>query len=172
MLGTQKKRPTVIRSVENDEVQFAQPASPPLERKLQSELNHARIVHRGVYLTKARCTNVIDRQAELRVVEQVEKLRPKVQAHVFPRQCELLDDRKIRIDEVWAVDRHARSISKVADRSGKASRVNVLQTRIVGCIGITAGDSVRAVKVVPVAAAIEGNSRLVAAVDERIRKPR
>src|SRR6266481_9612741 len=148
MLGTQKKRPTVIRSVENDEVQFAQPASPPLERKLQSELNHARIVHRGVYLTKARCTNVIDRQAELRVVEQVEKLRPKVQAHVFPRQCELLDDREVRVHEVRAVDGHARSIPEVADRSGEASRVNVLQTLVAGRRGITTRDSVRAIVVI------------------------
>ena len=132
-----------------------------LESELQPELNEARVVHRVVYLTKSRCPDIVDRQAELRVVEQVEELRPEVQAHILPRQRELLDDGEIRVHEVWTVDGHARSIPEVADRTDEASRVNVLETLMAGRRGITTRDSVRAIKVVPVAAIVKKNSRLV-----------
>ena len=86
-----------------------------LERKFQPELNNARIVHGRVHGSKARRIDVVDRQAELGVVPQVEELRPEVQAHILPRQGELLDDGEVRVHEVWTIDGHARSIPEVAD---------------------------------------------------------
>jgi len=35
-----------------------------LETELSPKLNEARVVHRVVYLTKAKCPDVVDRQAE------------------------------------------------------------------------------------------------------------
>ena len=136
-----------------------------LEGELQPELNEARVVHRVVHLTKARRPDVVDRQAELCVVEQVEELRPEVQAHILPWQRELLDDGKVRVHEVWTVDGQARSIPEVADRTDKASRVNVLEILMAGRRGITTRDFVRAIKVVSVAAVVKKNGRLVYGVD-------
>src|SRR6266404_7448581 len=141
-----------------------------LESELQPELNEARVVHRVVYLTKAKCPDVVDRQAELRVVEQVEELRPEVQVHILPRQRELLDDGEVRVHEVWTVDGHARSIPEatdpeVVDRTNEASRVNVLETLMAGRVGITTRDFVRAIKVVPVAAVVKRNSGLIKGVN-------
>ncbi len=46
-----------------------------LETELQSELNEAGVVHRAVHRSKTLGVDIVDRQAELRVVKQVEELK-------------------------------------------------------------------------------------------------
>ena len=54
--------------------------SAPSERKLQSELNEARVVDRGVDLAEASGVDVVDRRSVLRIVNKLKnsarKLRP------------------------------------------------------------------------------------------------
>ena len=70
-----------------------------LEREFESKLHHARIVHRRVHRAKPRSTNIGNRHAELRVIEQVEELCPEIQAHAFPRKRKLFDNGEVGVDE-------------------------------------------------------------------------
>jgi hypothetical protein len=108
-----------------------------LERKLQPKLNDSRVVHRGVYRAESRCVDVVHRQAELGVVEQVEELGAEVQAHIFPRQRELFDHGKVRVHEVGAVDGHAGGVAECEDGGrNEAGGVYVLQLTVVSPIDI------------------------------------
>lgn len=70
-----------------------------LEVEFERELYQSRIVHGRVYRAEADCAYVVDRQAKLCVIEEVEELCAEVQAHLS-WQGKLLDDGEIRIDEV------------------------------------------------------------------------
>src|SRR5258708_27916663 len=92
-----------------------------LERQLETELHETRVVHRGSDRAKRRGVEIRHKKAaggvggrKLRMVEEVEEFRPEIQAHVFPRQGELLDNRKVGIDEVRSRQRRARRISEFA----------------------------------------------------------
>src|SRR5260370_6290958 len=70
-----------------------------LERQLETELNETGVVDGGIDRAKTRGVEIRNekaargiRRSELRMVEEVEEFRPEIQAHVFPRQGELLDD--------------------------------------------------------------------------------
>src|SRR5882724_93755 len=128
-----------------------------LESELQSELNEAGVVHRAVHRSKTRGVDIVDRQAELRVVKQVEELRPEVQAHILPRQSELLDDGKVRIHEVRTVNGHARGMPEMVDGFREARFVDVLQFRLIGG-NITTRHLVRAIVVICVAPVVEEHS--------------
>ena len=63
-----------------------------LKRKFESSLYHAWIIHRGVNHAKSsRRVEIRRRRSELRMVEQVEELRSKVQLHAFTRKQKVLD---------------------------------------------------------------------------------
>ena len=66
-----------------------------LKSELQPELNETRIVYSRVDGAEADCVDIANRLTELRVVKQVEKFRSEIQAHILPRQPELLDHREI-----------------------------------------------------------------------------
>src|SRR6266567_7269531 len=84
-----------------------------LESQLQSELDQSRVI--DCVVDDSESTRSIDvllatapRSAhiELRVIEQVEELRPELQSHPFPeRQREVLDDREIRVYETRSINR-------------------------------------------------------------------
>src|SRR5579863_4336690 len=85
---------------------------PPLERQLQPELNQSGIIHCRVHRAKTRSGDVIYRQTELRVIEQIEELRAEAQSSAFPWQIDLLDGRKICVHEARTENRHAGCISE------------------------------------------------------------
>src|SRR6201981_4140625 len=89
-----------------------------LERELQPKLHNARVVHCRIHNSKARCVDVADWRAELRVVEWVEELRSEVQTHIFPGQRELFDHGKIRVHKTGPVNGQWRRVSKRAWRRG------------------------------------------------------
>src|SRR5215472_10866309 len=104
------------------------------------------------------------------MVEEVEDLGPEIQAHVFPRQRELLDDRKVRVHEVGTIYGHTIGVAKEALRGrDEACGINVLELGVVG-VNIATRDLVRTVEVVSVTAVVEENSGRVNAVDQGDRK--
>src|SRR4029077_189639 len=140
-----------------------------LERELQSELHESRIVYGRVHRPKPQCADIIDRQTELRMIEQVEKLRSEIQTNVLPRKGELLEDGEIGVNEPGSSDRHARRVAQFAlRRRNKASRGDRLLRAVVRGIGVAPSNLVRAIEIVSVAAGVEGYSRAVCAIDQRV----
>src|ERR1035438_8402321 len=98
--------PLPIHISESGQVgQALSPANPilALKRQFESELNHPRIVHRVINHGKRGRIEVrtgpdTAGRTELRMVEQVEELRPKIQPHSFPRN-KVLNDREVRVHE-------------------------------------------------------------------------
>src|SRR3984893_14670997 len=145
-------------------------ASGALKSELQPELNETRIVYSGVDRAEADGVDIANRLTELRVVKQVEKFRPEIQAHILPRQPELLDHREVGIDEVRTVDGYTAGIAKMTFcRLGKAGRVYELYLGLVG-VGVAASHLVRTVVVEAIAAGVEGDPGIVQAVEEGVGK--
>ena len=67
--------------------------SDSLEKQLAPELNKPRIVHLRSYLAKIVCSEGSPWRPKLRVVEQVEELRPELEAYsvVGPELCSFED---------------------------------------------------------------------------------
>src|ERR1700722_11103059 len=109
-VGTAKKKPA--HRIRGGPVNLKSSCqSPKLESKLQAELHQTRVVHGGIHRAKPRRVDIGHRRTELRVVKEVEELRPEIQAHAFPRQRELFDNRKISVDETATGDRNAIRVS-------------------------------------------------------------
>ena len=98
-----------------------------LKIELQPELDDTWIVDGRRYTTELRRrVQVVGREAKLRVVKQVEKLHPEIEAGAFPRQCKALDHRKVGIDEVGAGKRSSGGIADFTGRSGrKRARIKI-----------------------------------------------
>src|SRR6266852_5381674 len=144
-----------------------------LESKLEPKLHDARIVHRRVHRAKPKGSNIVNRRTELGVVEEIEELRSEIQAHAFPRQRELFDHGEVGVDETRTRDRDAIRVPQPAwCRRNKAGRVDPLILAAVGRVRVATSNPVRPVKIVPVAAVLEEDSRLVKAVDQGDRKSR
>ena len=73
-----------------------------LEPQLKGKLDRARIVHSLIdrlthHSKTTRRINVLlsgagyARQKEVRMVKEIEELRPEIQSHVFPREREMFD---------------------------------------------------------------------------------
>src|SRR5579862_2992247 len=106
------------------------------------------------------------------MVEQIEKFRPEIQAHILPRQSELLDDGEVCVDEVRTVNGYTAGVAKLtARRLDKAGRVYELDLGLVG-VETASTNLVGTVKVVAVASGIEGNVGIVQAVDQWVDKAR
>src|ERR1700688_400625 len=134
-------------------------ASGALKSELQPELQETRIVYSRVGRAEADCVDIANRLTELRVVKQVEKFRPEIQAHILPRQPELLDHGEVRVDKVRTVDGYTAGVAKLTVcRLGKAGRVYVLYLGLVG-VGVAASHLVWTVEVVAVAAGVKGHAR-------------
>src|ERR1700722_16852480 len=145
-------------------------ASGTLKSELQPELHETRIVYSRVDRAEADCVDIANRLTELRVVKQVKKFRPEIQAHILPRQPELLDHREVRVDEVRTVDGYPAGVAKLTlCRLGKAGRVYVLYLGLVG-VGVAASHLVRTVVVEAIAAGVEGDPGIVQAVDQGVGK--
>src|ERR1700692_3962215 len=145
-------------------------ASRALESKLQAKLNQPRIVYSRVDRAEADCVDIANRLTELRVVKQVEKFRPEIQAHILPRQPELLDHGEVRVDKVRTVDGYTAGVAKLTVcRLGKAGRVYELYLGLVG-VGVAASHLVRTVLVQAIAAGVEGDSGIVQAIDQGVGK--
>src|SRR5258706_14366751 len=107
-----------------------------LEVKLQSELNHPRIVHSvthhgetagGVYILHSATAT---RQVELSMVKEVEELSPEVKSHSLVGQWEMFDYREIRVHKPWSIQRRAVRVSKLAGgRVGVCARVEPILKR-------------------------------------------
>ncbi|MDQ1408105.1 MAG: hypothetical protein QOG55_3734, partial [Acidobacteriaceae bacterium] len=105
------------------------------------------------------------------MVEKVEKFRAEIKSHVLPRQGELFDDGEVGVDEIRTYDRDAGRVSELTRRRrDKAGRVNPLKLAMVSGIRTAAGDLVRTVEVVEIAASGEGDSGGVCAIDQRNRE--
>src|SRR6266852_7529430 len=152
-----------------------------LESKLEPKLHDARIVHRRVHRAKPKGSNIVNRRTELGVVEEIEELRPEIQAHAFPRQRELFDHGEVGVDETRTRDRDAIRVPQFPEehtvnldnrRRNKAGRVDPLVPAVVGRVRVATSNPVWPVKIVPVAAVLEEDSRLVKAVDQGDRKTR
>src|SRR5215471_3444917 len=138
------------------------------ESELQPELDEARVVHGRVHLAEARSAYVVDRHAELRMIEEVEEFRAEGDSHVLPRQSELLDHREVCVYKVGAIDGKPRSISEMADGMSKACGVDVLQFRpMIRNVFVAARSLIRTVPIVAVAAVVEEDPRSVGAVNQR-----
>ena len=57
------------------------------------------------------------------MIEEVEELGAEVQAHLFARQRELLDEREVGVDEIGSDDRDARGIAELAGGRARQSRL-------------------------------------------------
>jgi len=115
-------------------------------------LDEAWIVDGGVEGTEPQSVNVIDRRTILRVIEEVEELRAKVQAH-FAMQAKVLDDRKIGVHEIGSGDRDTGGVAEFAcDRCGEASGVEELMVGVAATMRVATGELVWPVEVVGVAA--------------------
>ena len=89
--------------------------------------------------------------AILRVIEKVEELGAEVQAHLTWKR-ELLDNRKIRVDEVWADDRDACCIAQLTLSSGReASLIDPLVETVVCSVDIAAWHLIRSIVVIAIA---------------------
>ena len=98
-----------------------------LKIELQPELDEARIVDCRRYTPELRRRiQIVGREAKLRVVKQVEKLHPEIEASAFPRQRKAFDHRKVGIHEVGAGKRSSGGIADFTRRSGrKRARIEI-----------------------------------------------
>lgn len=71
-----------------------------LEKKLQSQLNHAR-VQSGLNLVEGRRTDVAVGQAEVGMVKDVKEFRSELDSFRFS-DAEILEDREVPIGVAWA----------------------------------------------------------------------
>src|SRR5579872_826230 len=102
------------------------------ERQFESKLHQPRIVHGVVHHRKCarrsevRTVPITTRSAELRMIEQVEELSPEIYTNPFVR-FEVLDDRKVSVDEIRTRQRRPIRISEFPRRRlRKTSRVEPL----------------------------------------------
>src|ERR1700688_3007748 len=145
-------------------------ASGALKSELQAELNETRIVYSRVDRAEADCVDIANRLTELRVVKEVEKFRSEIQAHILPRQLELLDQREVGVEEIRTVDAYTAGVAKLTVcRLGKTGRVYELYLGLVGG-GVAASHLVWTVEVVAIAAGVEGDLGIVQAVDQGVGK--
>src|ERR1700691_3791258 len=121
------------------------PSDSALKIQPESKLNQPGIVQllidhaetgRSVYVLLSCVADAT--HIELRVIEQIEKLGPKLQLHgLAPRQREVFDDGKIRVHETRAVNRSAGSDTEFSRRRvGESTGVEHCARQAVWPVGI------------------------------------